>query len=174
MINSKNDNYFLWGYGINDLMYCNILDLKNKNIHHLMVSNSDSDLEFEYDFSRKTFSNYKENSNIIFDSSKVYLDSLQTKNIYKKYKVSSRGKRKYLGKIEVQYDNSDFVFHANTLKHFSHHFFNINGILNFNTKLPLKFSIDKNDGKVINFHLTKKQKINSLLSISDEQIKFKQ
>lgn len=172
MINSNNDNYFLWGYGTNDLMYGNIIDFKEKEIHHLSISNSSKDLEFKYEYSLKGISGPKERSNIIFDTSKVHIDSLQTRYIYKKFKVSSRGKRKYLGKVEVEYDNSDFVFHAITLKHFSHHFFNINEISAVNNKLPLLFSIDNNDGKVINFNLTKKQKINTLLSISNEQIKY--
>lgn len=172
MINSNDDNYFLWGYGSNDLMYGNIIDFKKKQLHHLSVANSDTDLELKYEYSLKGISGPKEKSNIIFDNSKVLTDSLQTRYIYKKFKVSSKGKRKYLGKVEVEYDNSDFVFPAIALKHFSHHFFNITEISNVNTKLPLQFSIDNNDVKVINFNLTKKQKINALLSISNEQIKF--
>jgi len=173
MINSNDDSFFLWGYGTSDLMYGNIIDFKKKEIHHLSVTNSDTDLEFKYEYSLKGISGPKEKSNIIFDSSNVDKDSLQTSYIYKKFKVSSRGKRKYLGEIEVQYDNSDFVFHAITLKIFSHHFFNVNEIKNLGYKLPIKFNINNNDGKVINFNLTKKQKINALLTISNEQINFK-
>ena len=138
------------------------------------VVNSDSGLEFNYEYSVNKFNRPTENSNIVYDSSTVHLDSLQTINIFKKYKVSSRGKKKYLGKVEIQFDNSDFVFHEYTFKLFIHHFFNLeNGKLNSKNKLPLKFSVDYNDGKVINFNLTKKQKINALLTISDEQINFK-
>jgi hypothetical protein len=173
MINSNDDSFFLWGYGTSDLMYGNIIDFKKKEIHHLSVTNVETDLEFNYEYSLKGISGPVEKSNIIFDSSKVDIDSLQTSYIYKKFKVSSRGKRKYLGEIEVQYDNSDFVFHAITLKIFSHHFFNVNEIKNLGNKLPIKFNINNNDGKVINFNLTKKQKINALLTISNEQINFK-
>jgi hypothetical protein len=157
MINSNNESYFLWGYGSNELIYGNIIDFKKKEIHHFTVANSETDLEFKYEYSLKGISSPKEKSNIIFDSSKVDIDSLHTSYIYKKFKISSRGKRKYLGKVEVEYDNSDFVFHPITLKHFSHHFFNVNEISKGINKLPLKFSIDYNEGKVINFNLTKKQ-----------------
>lgn len=175
MINSQDANYYftcrkgsetVWGY---------LVDY-NENIGHnfevLTIGNS---VQFKYLYSYKinpdnlTFID----KNIQYEIINEVIDSTKTKSTIYKNHVSKRGRKKSKGKIELSFDKSDDVFPARLISSFGHHFFDYRDLNYLGNKLPTKIIFDYNNGITVTSKLIKKTKLNTLLSISKEQLTYK-
>ena len=176
MINSQDDSYYftckkgsetIWGY---------LFDFKENSIHNYEVIDSDNSVQFNYLNSRKmttAYLTYIEN-NIQYDSTTEVIDSIKSKTIITKNHVNKRGKKRFLGKIELEFDGSNNVFPGKLIAHFGHHFFDSRDLSFIVNKLPNKIIFDYNNGIVITNKLIKKLKINTILKISTVQLVHKQ
>lgn len=173
MINSgNNDYYFLFKNGEKDI-WGTLYDFKEMVIHEYEVINTKNGLEFKYLNSKKFGSITYFEKDIQYEFSHEIIDSVKSKSTLTKIHPTNRGKKKFRGKVELEYESNSDIFNANILKYFGHHFFDNRDISFVGYKLPTKITFDYNNGTAISTRLTKKQKINTTLTISKGQINFK-
>lgn len=176
MINSQDANYYftyrkgsetLWGY---------LVDFKKNIGHNFEVINTGNSVQFNY------LRSYKINpdnltfidKNIQYEMINEVNDSTKTRSILYKNQVNKKGRKKLKGKIELLFDNSNDVFPARLIGLFGHHFFDHRDLTYLGNRLPTKIIFDYNNGITVTSKLTKKLKLNTLLSISKEQLTYKQ
>ena len=172
MINSSDNSYVFRGSSNGNGMRGSIFDFKTDVFHHYNVTNIDNAVNFEYSDSRKLQEAYPDaiEKKVQFEYIITKIDSVKESVKIVKYKR----KRKILGEVELIYskNNSDYVFHNSALLFLSHHFYDKREIKNVNSRLPTSIQFTFNNKKMAKTTLIKKQKINTLLSITKEQLKY--
>ena len=175
MLNSSDKNYLFFGTSYNSKLTGYIFDYKTAEFHYYDVSNVINGLNFNYQNTKKTQASYSGNNidtKIHFDYTVTKIDSIKESVKIVGYKQNR--KRSNFAEVELIYDksNNDYIFHISVLKFISHHFFDDREIENVSNRLPSLISYDYYNGAKFSYGLTKKQKINTTLTISKDQIKY--
>lgn len=175
MINSNDDNYYFTCRRDNEAIWGYLYDNKRMVRHNFEVLNFENSLQFNYLSSNKIkLSDYSYfEKNMQYDAITEDIDSIKTKAIVTKNQVNKKGKKKFRGKIELEYDNDGGLFPAKLLVYFGHHFLDHRELSFIENKLPTKVTFDYNNGIIDIIKLKKKLKINTSLIISAEQIVYK-
>jgi hypothetical protein len=176
MINSTDDSYAFYGYNTSVGIPGYIIDFERKEFHNYDANNFGENVTFTYLHSRKYNKDLycSEEKKVHYDFSNQKTDSLKTKLVLIKNRISKKGKSKFIGKADLEYDETDFVFSSKLLKLIGHYFFDNRDVSFIGNKLPTKITYNYNNGFALILDLTKKLKINTLLSLSKEQIQYKQ
>ncbi len=169
LVNSKDNSYYLNSSKGSKTVYGTVRDSKEKTIHEYELVNHDDSIEFNYLYSVNV-NLYPHGYGFVVESSEKKIDSTKREvNI-----IIYRNKRKKMIECEMTLliENSDNLFPNQLLNAFCHgKLANTNfkidkgTLLSFNSKVP---------GHIVEGTLTKKQQINTLLSISKEQMKYKE
>ena len=167
-INSKDNSYFLNGTHGSESIYGTVIDLKKNITHEYEVINHENSIQFNYLFSKKyNLDTY--GSNFVVETSEKEIDS--TKREIKIVIFKNKRKKKIECVVDILIENSDDLFCNQLLNAFSH-----GRLKNTNFKIDkgilLNFKVDFQNGFKVETKLIKKQKINTLLSISKEEIKY--
>ncbi len=167
LINQKNDSYILKTSEGSQDIYGTIRDSKNDISHEYDLKNVDTDLQFNYLYSRKYNAHTK--NTFFFEISEVDIDSTKKEVRILVYKNEKRNK--LLRKIEVILDLSvEFAFEK-IMNYYTHGTF-ANSTLKISKGIPLILKVDYMNGFTYELKLVKKQIINTVLSISKKQMKF--
>jgi hypothetical protein len=171
-VNSLDSTYFFYGFSDSGGITGYINDMKKHEFHYYNLTNSNDLVTFEYVNSRKQYSfPLAYNKKIEYEYSIIEKDSINSNLKIEKFK--KRKKRKDLGICELQYQKNDFVFHDSILIFYSHGFFDDRNLKFTNNRLPSSIKINKDNNQFWKITLTKKQKIDTFLSLSKGQIKYK-
>ena len=178
MNNSTNENYLFYGYTRGETIYGYIFDFNTNEFHYYDVANYNNSVSFTYShsYSRKNemCSCDKDGKRVSYTYTTESIDSLKTKITITKIKTKRNGKIKFLGKVELSYENNEkYIFYSNHLRLYSHHFLVCNKVFSVPNKLPIKVFYDYHNGVIATSNLTKRKKINTLLSLSKEQIVYR-
>ncbi len=168
LTNTKNDSYILNNYYGSDTMYGKIRDYNNNIFHELEILTTDTILKFKYLYSLK-YSRNNYGSKFIVESFVNEIDS--TSREIKIVVFKNKRKKKIECKIDLIVENSDDFFCNQILYSLSH-----GRLINKNFKIEkgtiLNYKVEFPNGFKTEIKLIKKQKINTILSISKEQLKF--
>ena len=175
MTNSGNENYLFFGYTGNQTIYGYIVDFNSNEYHYFDVENTNDSVSFTYTYSKKITecSCDIEEKNVTYTYSVESIDSLKSKTIVNKIKIKKNGKIKPIAKLELSYQNDEtYIFYPSHLNFYLHHFHITNELIGIKNKLPLKIDVFYNNERTFTSSLSKRKKINTLLTISKEQIKY--
>lgn len=174
MLNSVDDHYLFIGRSNKEGMSGFIYDYKAHEYHYYGVANGSKGVTFSYEDSRRLQGVYPNpyDKRIQFDYKVTVLDSVRESVKIVRYRQNR--KRKDLAEVTLVYDkaNGEEVFHDLALTFFSHHLFDKRRIETLNNRLPVSIAYDYYNGATSSFKLTKKQKINTWLTISKGQLKY--
>lgn len=168
-INSANDSYLLNISHGDETMYGRIWDYRDNVMHEFEAIQDDNIITFKYLYSRKIYNNNQRYKHI--DISEKAIDS--TKKEYKIVIFDNKKRTKINCKIDFTIEDSNDLFPNRFLKSFTHgrlansDFKVEKGIL---SKIKVEFRNGHNNEAV----LFKNQKTNTLLTITKEQIHYKQ
>ncbi|MES2410517.1 MAG: hypothetical protein V4535_03645 [Bacteroidota bacterium] len=153
-VNSLDSNYFFYGFSYTEGISGYIYDSKKHEFHYYNLTNLDNSVTFEYINSRKRYSfPLAYNEKIQYEYSLIEKDSTSSNLKIEKFK--QRKERKNLGVCELQYQNSEYVFHDKIVIFYSHGFFDDRNLEFTNNRLPFSISIH-DDNRYWKLALTKK------------------
>jgi len=172
MVNSFDNSYAFYGYNTEIGLAGSIINFQKNEFHDYTITNTDGNLIFTYINSRKKnkgFYNEKKN-NVIYKFSSENIDSLRTKTTVIKNRKLKNGKLKIEGKANIEYEKSDLMFSSDLLKFVGHNFFDDRDVSFFGNELPSKITYEYSDVSIPSKNLTRKLKINALLSLNKKDI----
>lgn len=174
MINSKNNGYvFFLNANENNKSECSIIDFISKTQHCYKQTDEN---KFEYLCTQnKTPTLFlDENPNIKFEFNKEELDNYNSKIKIERIKISKNGKKKIIDTINIENEKNNFVFNYNLLKFFSEKYFDDSDLSFLGDKTPKRILFEYKRGFKRTFELNKIEKINTTLTITKEQLNYKQ
>lgn len=177
MMNSASEDYVYYCYNNKPELKGKIVD-KKRNVHHYYVmKKNDNLIDFEYLYSKKIDVNNKDCFNLKnekFEINTIVLDSMNQSIEVIEY--TNKKKKKVYKKGIVNLKKID----SNNLPTIAYgyftHFSNcIHKIVSFpKGYIPLNIKINYENDKQSSINITQNKKINTLLSLKQEQINYKQ
>lgn len=172
MINSTNKNYILCGQSDGASIKGHIYDFVTNEYHRYDVKNSMNSVQFKYlnsDKMTKPFPDVIDNKNQ-FEYLSQEIDSLnESVTIVKKMPYR---KKIIVGQVELIYSktDADYTFHNLLIPYISYHFFDQRELEKTNNRLPtlITYNYDISTKQKFSYKLTKKEKINTTLTITEE------
>jgi len=174
MINSKNNGYvFFLNANKNDKSECSIIDFNSKTQNCYKQTDEN---KFEYLCTQNKTPTFflDENPNFKFEFDKEELDYNNSKIVITKFKINSNGKKKIIDTIKIEIKKNNFVFNYNLLKFFSEKYFDDRDLSFLGDKTPKRILFEYKHGFKRTFELNKIEKINTTLTITKEQLNYKQ
>jgi hypothetical protein len=175
MTNSSDSTFIFKGNRNTNDITGYICDFKKFEYHYYNVSNIKNAISFKYINSKavKGLDPQWKESKVEYNYTISKIDSLKESLKIIKYKLNRKSKSR-LSEVEIIYDknNVNYFYPYLALGFFTNHFFDNRIIDNTYNRLPIKISFDFYNGYRSSFTLTKKQKINTLLTISKQDINY--
>ncbi len=175
MTNSSDSTFIFKGNRNTNDITGYVFDNKKFERHHYDVSNIRNAISFKYINSKaiEGFDPQWMESKVEYNYTISKIDSLKESVKIIKYKLNRKSKSR-LSEVEMIYDknNANYFYPYLALGFFTYHFFDNRIIENTYNRLPIKISFDFYNGFRSSFNLTKKQKINTLLTISKQEINY--
>ena len=175
MTNSLDSTFIFTGNRNNKEITGYVFDNKKFECHYYNVSNITNAISFEYINSKAIKGRDPQwmESKVEYNYIRSEKDSLKESLKIIKYKLKRKSKSR-LSEVEIIYDknNVNYFYPFLALRYFTNHFFDGRIIENTYNRLPIKISFNFYNGFKSSFNLTKKQKINTLLTISKQDLNY--
>lgn len=175
MLNSSNQDYVFYCYNNKDELEGRIVDRKRNIDHYYFLKNSNNVIEFKYLYSKKTDSNKKVCDDIKkekFEVKTLVIDSLNQSYEIIEY-TNKKKKRIYQNGIVTlkKIDSKDLP--SLVYGYFAHFSKCIHDIVSFpKGYIPINIKISYFNNNEVNIDLIQNKKINTLLSLKPEDIKY--